>query len=85
VFPEMSKVPQLATYTFVPSGVIAISRGPNSTGTVSVTVLVFVLIAETLLPFTTYTIVPAGLTTILSGGAPKGTVAIKVLVFVLIT
>ena len=52
-----------------------------------VTVLVFVLITETVpsSEFVTYTFFPSGVTVIPKGTFPTGTVVVTVLVFVLIT
>jgi len=77
----------LATYSLLPSGLIAIPLGFEKTVIVAATVLVAVLITETEaeVPLITYTLLLSGLTTIPRGVPPTGIVATTVLVAVLIT
>ena len=76
----------LATYAFVPSGVMAMPRGEDPTVTVAVTVLDVVEMTETLLfPAVTYTFAPSGVIARRLGVLLIGIVAITVLVAVAIT
>src|SRR5207245_155989 len=77
------------TYARAPSGVKATPTGRIPTATVAITVLVAVLITETLFvpSLATYARVPSGVTATKAGLAPApiGTVATTVLVAVLMT
>src|ERR1044072_6915386 len=77
----------VATYARVPSLVIAIPRGPTSTGMVAITVFVPRSITEKELPFwlVTYTSEPSGVIASPEGATPTGIVATMVLLAVLIT
>src|SRR6266481_3096000 len=78
---------KFATYTRVPSGVIAKPAGAAPTVTVALTVLVAALMTETELPplLLTYTSVPFGLTAATKGLTPTLTVVTTELVLVSMT
>src|SRR6476620_5641503 len=78
---------KLATYTRVPSGVIAKPAGAAPTVTVALTLLLAALMTETELPplLLTYTNAPFGLTAATKGKVPTLTVATTELVLVSMT